>query len=108
MRDGRRAKAATGRKVTGGYPFGYRGDGTGRDRDTAPDPAEQATVARIVDLRRAGASYRQIAAALDAAGLKPRRAASWSAMSVRAVTTREMTGSPPGPGLAQIAAATSS
>lgn len=92
MRDGRKAKAATGRKATGEYPFGYRGEGQGRERDAAPDPVEQATVARIVELRRGGASYRQIVAALDHEGLRPRRAESWSPMSVRAVVTREMAG----------------
>lgn len=40
--------------------------------------------------QQAGASYRQIAAGLDVAGLKARRAASWSAMPVRAVVTREV------------------
>jgi Recombinase len=38
---------------------------------------------RIAELRTAGQSYRQIAATLDAEGLAPRRAARWSAMSVR-------------------------
>jgi hypothetical protein len=41
-------------------------------------------VARIVELRQAGRSYREIATALDAEGNKPRRAVSWSAAAVRA------------------------
>lgn len=90
LRDGRRAKAATGRKSVGDYAFGYRGEGKGRDRDAAPDAAEQAAVARIVHLRRDGASYRQIATTLDAEGIAPRRAASWSAMAVRNVAEREL------------------
>jgi hypothetical protein len=49
---------------------------------------EQAAVARIV--RRAGESYRAIAATLDAEGHRPRRAASWSAMAVRSVAHRAM------------------
>lgn len=89
MRDGRQAKAASGRKATGAYAFGYAGEGKGRDRDAAPRPDEQEAVARIVELRRAGQSYRQIAAALDADGLRPRRAASWSPMAVRNVAVRE-------------------
>ncbi|MCA1702756.1 MAG: recombinase family protein, partial [Actinobacteria bacterium] len=36
LRDGRAAKAGTGRKVTGSYPYGYAGAGQGRDRDAAP------------------------------------------------------------------------
>ncbi|WP_116951459.1 recombinase family protein [Jiangella endophytica] len=33
LRDGREAKAATGKKATGSYAFGYKGHGRGRDRD---------------------------------------------------------------------------
>ena len=46
-------------------------------------------MARILELRRGGASYRQVAAALDAEGLRPRRAERWSAMAVRNVAVRE-------------------
>lgn len=88
LRDGRSAKAETGRHATGSYPFGYQGAGKGRDRDAAPDPDEQTAVVRILGLRATGASYREIAAALDSEGLHPRRAARWSAMSVRAVHLR--------------------
>jgi len=51
---------------------------------------EQAVVARIVELRRARASCRSIATILDTEGHRPRRAASWSAMAVRAVVQREL------------------
>ena len=44
MAEGRAAKAQAGRHAVGEYPFGYRGGGTGRDRDAVPDPAEQATL----------------------------------------------------------------
>jgi recombinase len=47
-------------------------------------------IARIVKLRRAGESYRAVAATLDAEGLRPRRAASWSAMAVRNIAQREI------------------
>jgi len=90
LRDGRRAKAATGRHAVGDYAFGYRGIGKGRERDAGPHEAEQAAVKRIVELRRAGHSYREIAATLDAEGHRPRRAAAWSAMSVRNVVLREL------------------
>jgi DNA invertase Pin-like site-specific DNA recombinase len=89
LRDGRKAKSAEGRKAVGQYAYGYQGAGTGRERDAAPDDAEQAAVARIVDLRAAGESYRSIAATLDSEGLSPRKAASWSAMSVRNICLRE-------------------
>jgi DNA invertase Pin-like site-specific DNA recombinase len=89
LRDGRKAKAAAGRHAVGAYAYGYTGEGKGRDRDKAPEPAEQAAVRRIVELRQAGQSYRSIAATLDAEGLRPRRAATWSAMAVRNIAQRE-------------------
>jgi len=89
MKDGREAKAATGRHAAGEYPFGYRGVGEGKDRDAAPDPDEQATLSKIMELRSVGQSYRAIAERLDAEGLRPRRAANWSSMAVRNIVTRE-------------------
>jgi DNA invertase Pin-like site-specific DNA recombinase len=88
LRDGRKAKAAAGRKAVGAYAYGQRGHGKGRQRDAAPDPAEQQAVQRIRALRDTGESYRSIAAVLDAEGLKPRRAEKWNAMTVRAVAQR--------------------
>jgi DNA invertase Pin-like site-specific DNA recombinase len=88
MKDGRKAKAATGKHAVGQYAFGYHGEGKGRDRDAGPNPAEQASVDEIVRRRRAGETYRGIAAVLDSAGLRPRRAERWSAMAVRSVARR--------------------
>lgn len=88
LRDGRAAKAATGRKSVGAYPYGYRGTGKGRERDAGPDHAEQRAVERITELRRSGASYRSIVATLDDEGLRPRRAERWSPMAVRNVALR--------------------
>jgi DNA invertase Pin-like site-specific DNA recombinase len=68
MRDGPKAKAAAGRKATGSYAYGFQPTRQGRERGAAPRSDEQDTVARIVELRRAGRSYREIAAALDAEG----------------------------------------
>jgi DNA invertase Pin-like site-specific DNA recombinase len=90
LRDGRRAKAATGRKAVGDYAYGYQGGGTGRTRDAVANPTEQAAVARIVELRREGNSYRAIVAVLDAEGHRPRRADRWSPMTVRSVVLRTM------------------
>jgi hypothetical protein len=67
-----------------------QGHGEGKTRDAAPNPTEQAAVRRIVELRRAGKSYRVIGETLDAEGLRPRRAAQWSAMSVRNIADREL------------------
>lgn len=90
LRDGRTAKAAAGKHSTGAYAYGYAGRGKGRARDAAPAPAEQRAVVRIATLRSEGASYRAIAAALDSEGLRPRRAAQWSAMAVRNIAVREV------------------
>lgn len=90
LRDGIKAKAATGRKATGSYAYGYEGSGKGRERDAAPRGDEQRAVNRIVELRRAGQPYRAIATTLDAEGLQPRKAERWSAMAVRNVAVREM------------------
>lgn len=88
MRDGRKAKAAAGRKATGSYAYGSKATGEGRERDAGPDELEQVVVQEIVRRRTAGESYRVIAAALDEQGMRPRRATSWSAMSVRNVAQR--------------------
>jgi DNA invertase Pin-like site-specific DNA recombinase len=88
LRDGRKMKAAEGKHAVGQYAFGTHGVGRGRERDAAPREDEQAAVARIVELRAAGESYRSICAALDAEGFKPRRAATWSSMSVRNIALR--------------------
>ncbi len=89
LRDGRRAKEAAGRKSVGTYAYGYAGAGKGRDRDAVPHESEQRAVRRIGELRAAGHSYREIAARLDGEGLRPRRASSWSAMTVRAIVQRK-------------------
>jgi DNA invertase Pin-like site-specific DNA recombinase len=39
MKDGRKAKAATGKHAVGQYAFGYHGEGKGRDRDAGPKRA---------------------------------------------------------------------
>lgn len=45
-------------------------------------------VEQILRLRRDGYSYRRIAAYLDRKGIKPPKAARWSAMSVRNIYER--------------------
>ena len=89
---GRRAKAASGGHAGGTYAFGQTSGTTAdRRRDAVPHVDEQATVARAVELRQQGESYRAVAAQLDAEGRPPRRAASWSAMAVRNVLVRAST-----------------
>lgn len=89
LRDGRKAKASAGKHATGLYPFGYAAGGKGRDRDAVPLDSEQAAVRLIVDLRESGQSYREIVAALEAEGLRPRKADHWSPMTVRGIWLRE-------------------
>lgn len=88
MRDGRAAKKAAGSHWTGPYAYGTRGVGKGRERDAGPNAAEQVVVDRMVTMHHDGMSYRDIASALDAEGIKPRRAAAWSAMTVRNIVVR--------------------
>jgi DNA invertase Pin-like site-specific DNA recombinase len=83
LRDGRRAKADLGMHAVGQHRYGYRSGGRGQDR--LPHEEEQGVVTRILTLRQLGHSYREIASALDAEGLAPRRATRWSAMTVRNV-----------------------
>lgn len=88
LRDGRRVKAEAGRKAVGQYAYGTQGVGKGRERDAGPQDEEQAAIARIVELRDQGVSYRGICATLDAEGHRPRKAAAWSPMSVRNIAVR--------------------
>jgi DNA invertase Pin-like site-specific DNA recombinase len=86
MRDGRAAKAEQGGHAVGAHAYGKRSGGRGADSVAHPD--ELQVVERIITLRASGASYRAICAALDADGLRPRRAAAWSPMVVRRIAER--------------------
>jgi DNA invertase Pin-like site-specific DNA recombinase len=93
LRDGRKEKAAQGRKATGAYAYGTRATGKGKQRDAGPDTAEQKALALMLKMRAAGASYPQICAELNSQGIKPRRSESWSAMTVRRIILRQTAGS---------------
>jgi DNA invertase Pin-like site-specific DNA recombinase len=88
LRDGRQAKAATGKHATGSYTYGFHGQGKGRDRDAAPLDAEQQTIGVIKELRTAGLSYRAIITELESRGLRPRPAEHWSPSAVRNIVLR--------------------
>lgn len=88
LRDGRAAKSLTGRKYVGAYAYGTHGVGEGRERDAGPNPAEAAAHARILELRRADKSYREICEALEDEGHRPRRAERWQPMVVRGICQR--------------------
>ena len=84
LRRGRQFKADRGGYAHGAPPFGYRAEGG----ELIADPAEQETTDRIAELRRAGASYRQIAAELNGEGIPAKRASQWHPMAVKRVTDR--------------------
>ena len=88
MLAGKQRKALAGRKAVGAYPFGYGAVGRGRERDAGPREDEQVALSRMLELRRAGASYRETASALDAEGFRPRRAARWAPATVRGIVQR--------------------
>lgn len=89
MRDGRRAKAATGKKATGQYAYGYRATGTGRDRDAGIDPDRHEVIGLIKQMRADGYSYREICDQLDDTGYRPKRAETWWPMTVKRIFERE-------------------
>lgn len=84
MMSGKAAKAAGGGYVGGQPGYGQKA----QDGRLTADQDE----ARVVDLiraqRAAGASYRAICAALDAAGYRPRRGERWQPAVVRRVALR--------------------
>jgi DNA invertase Pin-like site-specific DNA recombinase len=92
MRKGRRLKAERGGYAYGspryGQQAGERRTGERKERVLVVDDAEQAAIARIVELHRGGASLRSIAATLDAEGHKPKRASRWHPYSVKLMLDR--------------------
>jgi DNA invertase Pin-like site-specific DNA recombinase len=88
MRHGKKAKALTGRKTDGQYAFGYQQAGTGRDKDAGPEPQQQATVQRIVDMRNDGRSYREICDVLNGDGVLTKFGKSWVPMTVKRIYDR--------------------
>ena len=74
LRDGRKLKAERGGYAHGRPPFGWRAEGG----VLVEDPAEQAALTRIRELRGQGQSLRAIAATLEAEGHQPRRGQHWA------------------------------
>jgi DNA invertase Pin-like site-specific DNA recombinase len=68
----------------GSPPYGYRVE----DGQLVANPAEQAVLVRIAELRAQGSTFRQIARALDAEGHRPKRARRWHPETVRRVVQR--------------------
>lgn len=87
---GQRTAAALGelrdqRRIYGPTPFGFRREGEGREARLVPEAAEQATLARIRELRAGDAGYDRVARQLNAEGRPTKRGGQWAAMSVRSV-----------------------
>jgi DNA invertase Pin-like site-specific DNA recombinase len=90
--DGRRAKAAAGGHATGATPYGWRSAKRSADNPSGalvPVRAEQAALARMTELRAAGASTRTIAMTLTAEGHPTKRGGSWSSATLSRILARE-------------------
>lgn len=85
LTDGRRRKAEMGGFAAFGSPhYGTRAVGG----ELVPDDREQATVARIRELRAAGASLREMAETLTAEGHRPKRSDRWHPQSLARIVAR--------------------
>lgn len=84
MRAGRRLKRERGGYGGGAPPLGYRAD---RGELVAVDE-EAATLERIRELRKDGASLRQMAEVLTAEGHRTKRGGRWHPQTLRLVLTR--------------------
>lgn len=85
MRAGRRNKAQKGGYAGYGSPrLGQRAEG----RELVADTAEQATIARMIELDRQGLSLRDISRTLTAEGHTPKRGGQWWPEVVRRTLAR--------------------
>ncbi|MGA9161102.1 MAG: recombinase family protein [Actinomycetota bacterium] len=85
LRRGRQAKRDAGGYAQGRPPYGYEAmEGSLREV-----PAEQAVVKKAKRLRKAGLSYREIAARLDAEGDRPRSGRGWHPTMVARVVAAQ-------------------
>lgn len=94
MRRGRRLKASRGGYAYGSPAFGQRSV----NKTLAKDPAEQATLRRMVELHQSGQSTRSIAAVLNAEGRTTKRGRLWTSAGVSDALRRRITGSHRGRG----------
>jgi DNA invertase Pin-like site-specific DNA recombinase len=95
MRAGRRLKAEKGGYACGGPPTGYRAENGTLVANDAPRffdgtkvPSEAATVARIRELRAAGASLRGMATTLTVEGYRPKRGGPWHSAALGKIVGR--------------------
>lgn len=83
-RDALQHKKATGQRA-GNIPFGFSVAADGKA--LVQNPAEQAILAKLRDLRRLGYTLRAIAAKLNEHGLKTRKGGAWKHQYVAALAT---------------------
>lgn len=81
---GKNAKRAEGGYTGGPAPFGKRPE----NRALVTNATEAEAVALIARLRAEGASYREVCAALDEVGHRPRRGGTWQPAVVRRIALR--------------------
>ena len=84
LRSGRRRKAERGDYAYGAPPFGCRAEG----KALVEVPEERETLARITELKTAGASLREIATVLKVEGRPPKRGGSWHPETLRRAAER--------------------
>jgi DNA invertase Pin-like site-specific DNA recombinase len=84
LQGGRQVKAQGGGYAYGAPRFGVQA----KEHELVDDPAEQAAIARILELHEGGASLRVIARTLDSEGLKPKRGGNWHSYAVSRVLER--------------------
>jgi DNA invertase Pin-like site-specific DNA recombinase len=85
LRGGRCTKAAEGGYAYGAPPYGW----CSQDGELVPVPIEQATLARIRQLRAEQASYETIAQRLNTEGFRPRRGKVWHRAVVARIASRK-------------------
>lgn len=91
LRDGRKAKAAAGGHATGAVPYGWRSEKRSPENPhgkLVAVPAEQRSLARILELHREGSSSREIAAVLIAEGHPTKRGGQWASATITRIIAR--------------------
>jgi hypothetical protein len=86
---GQAGKAEKGGFTYGAPAIGYRSEA----KELIGDDQEQAALARISELRAAGASLREIAATLEAEGYRPKRSSVWHPGTLGRIVSRLKVGS---------------
>lgn len=93
MGAGAARKKANGGYPGGGIPYGFRSEG----KELVPDRTERKALNLMKRLHTEGRSLREIAAALDAQNLAPRRGKTWHPHSIGRILERALTASLPHP-----------